>query len=334
MNHTATETSTDNDKAHWAWRPVVTFVLALVAWSVYTYLHDYVHVPKLLALGGAAIFDLTALVLGDLSHRAIKAGDVAAANIYRLGVAAFVAASSTVNWLHAKVAEWGLAGALLFAGAPIAAEILFEAQHWHTHRQMLRARGLLAQPLPRLGALSWAFFGRRSKNVIKSVVEARLDVIEVTAGGQVEVARAELSGRPGMPGQVPAKLPGQPGSVSGARPGEVGSVQTLRLEVASVPGDARPSAAYLTPARAPRPATLPEPVLAARAPDGHDDFDGQSQAVPSIAAAVRTAIDEVGTDVDAVTARALEIKPDAQRHSVRREARRATGQLPGTGLYM
>jgi hypothetical protein len=309
------------DRAHWAWRPVVTAVLALVAWSVSTYLHNYVHVPWALAILGAAVFDLSALILADLAHRATNAGDTAAALIYGLGVAAFTAASAYVNWLHAQVAGWGTGGGFLFAGGPITVEVLFVAQHWFQHRRKLRRDGKLGEPLPRLGVLSWMFFGRRSTKVIKTVIESRLDIIQGTA-----VTRAAGHDAPGMPGQVP----GQPGTLPGARPVEAIAPQTVRVEIATAPADARPGAAHLVPARAPRPAPLPEPVLAAQAPDGHDT--GQPDL--SIAEAVRIAIDEIGTDKKAVTDRAAELKPGAQRDSIRREASRQIDSLPGTGLYM
>jgi hypothetical protein len=77
---------------------------------------------------------------------------------------------------------------------------------------------------------------------------------------------------------------------------------------------------------------------AAQAPDGHTPAAGAGQDLGqpelSIAQAVRTAITDVGTGIDAVTARAAELKPEADRSSVRREARRQIEKLPGTGLYM
>jgi hypothetical protein len=321
-----TEPDVTTDRAHWAWRPVVTAVLALVAWSVSTYLHDYVHVPWILAILGAAIFDLSALILADLAHRATNSGDTAAALIYGTGVALFTAASAVVNWLHAQVAGWGVAGGILFAGAPIAAEILFVAQHWFQHRRKLRRDGKLGDALPRLGLLSWSFFPNRSRKVIKAVIESRLDTIETVAVRHAELARAAGQDASGMPGHVP----GQQGELPGARPGNALPAQTLRLEIATTPSTAHPVVGQLVPARVPRPAVVPEPVLTAQAPDGQET----SQPDLSIAQAVRIAIEEIGTDVDAVTARAAELKPESDRANVRREARRQTGKLPGTGLYM
>lgn len=300
--------------------------LTVGTWSIYTLLTDLFGAPRLVAAFGALMFDGAALFFALLSHRYATSPDSGIAP--RLAMVVMVTASAWINWRHADMEHWGRVGSILLAGAPVTAELTFELWRRWKDREARRAQGRTPKALPVLGLIAWVRYPGRSWRVASGAILSTLEQIEnATAAGQLDVARAD---QPGMPGHVP----GQPGNLPGARQGETVQLQTVRLEIAAAPAAAHSAAGQLVPARATKPAVLPEPVLAAQAPAGHDLGQDAGQPEISIAKAVRTAINEIGTDIDAVTARASELKPESDRSSVRREARRQIGSLPGTGLYM
>lgn len=165
---------------------VMLAALAVGTWSVFTLLTVKFHVPEPVAYFGCGLFDGAALYFARLSQRYALTTDSGLAP--RTAMLVMVCASSWVNWKHAELERWGTVGQVIFAAAPIIAELAFQMWHTYEHREALRRRGRVPQALPALGKWAWIAHPTRSRKVIDAHIKAGLTEHEAVAEKREEVA--------------------------------------------------------------------------------------------------------------------------------------------------
>ncbi|MFC8008697.1 DUF2637 domain-containing protein [Streptomyces cinereoruber] len=182
---------TARDYKKWAIRIVLALVmtaaLAVGTWSIYTLLTDTFHTPDYIAVFGCGLFDISAIFFALLGQSYATTTDSGLAP--RMAMLAMVCASSWVNWKHAQMEKWGIVGGVIFASAPLIAELAFEMWHRFEHRETLRNLGRVAQTLPILGKWSWIAHPLRSRKTLDAHIRAALTEHEAIAELREENAR-------------------------------------------------------------------------------------------------------------------------------------------------
>ncbi|MFF8610769.1 DUF2637 domain-containing protein [Streptomyces sp. NPDC015346] len=201
------------DYKKWAIRIVLGLVMAAAlgvgTWSIFTLLTDTFHTPKPIALLGCGLFDVAAIFFALLGQSYATTTDSGLAP--RLAMFAMVCTSSWVNWKHAELEKWGTVGGVIFASAPVIAELAFEMWHKFEHRATLRALGRVAQTLPVLGKWAWIAHPFRSRKTLDAHIRAALTEHEAVAELREELATERaatiLSGGATILERVPAPTP-------------------------------------------------------------------------------------------------------------------------------
>lgn len=158
---------------------VMTAALGVGTWSIYTLLTDTFSVPKGIALLGCGLFDVAAILFALLSQQYATTTDSGLAP--RLAMLAMVTTSSWVNWKHAELEQWGTVGGVIFASAPVIAELSFEMWHRFEHREALRRLGRVPEALPVLGKWAWIAHPLRARKTLDAHIKATLTEHEAIA---------------------------------------------------------------------------------------------------------------------------------------------------------
>ena len=185
--------------ARWAWVAVLGTALALSWWSLDALARRY-GMPPALAAMVSATFDGAALVAADLAMRRAAVADSALA--VKVLMLATVGLSAWLNYEHGMLLHYPVAVRVLFASPSVIGGSLFELQLRSQHRSRLHELGRVAEPLPRLGFLVWAFHPFAALRRLSQISASRLRSVPVNvmdwAGAPVSVH--EL---PGVPAAVP-----------------------------------------------------------------------------------------------------------------------------------
>lgn len=188
---------------------VMTAALGVGTWSIYTLLTEVFGTPKAVAVLGCGLFDVAAIFFALLGQSYATTTDSGLAP--RLAMLTMVSTSSWVNWKHAQLEHWGTVGGVIFASAPIIAELAFEMWHRFEHRATLRALGRVAQTLPVLGKWAWMAHPLRSRKTIDAHIKAALTEHEAVAALREETATERaaqiLAGATYTVDRVPATAP-------------------------------------------------------------------------------------------------------------------------------
>ncbi|MFJ9810688.1 hypothetical protein ACIRTB_20915 [Streptomyces sp. NPDC101158] len=178
------------DVKKWVIRIVLALVMAaalgLGTWSIYTLLTEVFHTPHFIAVIGCGLFDISGIYFALLAQQYATTTDSGLAP--RLAMAGMVGTSAWVNWQHAHLEHWGTVGGVIFAAAPLIAELAFEMWHRFEHREALRALGRVAQTLPVLGKWAWLAHPLRSRKTLDAHIRAALTEHEAIAERRSEVA--------------------------------------------------------------------------------------------------------------------------------------------------
>ncbi|MFE7547061.1 DUF2637 domain-containing protein [Streptomyces gardneri] len=209
--------ATGRDVKKWVIRGILALVMAaalgLGTWSIYTLLTQVFRTPDFIAVIGCGLFDISGIYFALLAQSYATTTDSGLAP--RLAMAGMVGTSAWVNWKHAQMENWGVVGGVIFAAAPLIAELAFEMGHRFEHREALRNLGRVAQTLPVLGKWSWIAHPVRSRKTLDAHIRAALTEHEAVAELREENARlraaAILHGAPATGSvaleRVPATAP-------------------------------------------------------------------------------------------------------------------------------
>ncbi|MGA4960255.1 hypothetical protein [Streptomyces lavendulocolor] len=188
---------------------VMTAALGVGTWSIFTLLTEVFGTPTAVAVLGCGLFDVAAIFFALLGQSYATTTDSGLAP--RLAMLTMVCTSSWVNWKHAQLEHWGAVGGVIFASAPVIAELAFEMWHRFEHRATLRALGRVAQTLPVLGKWAWLTHPVRSRKTIDAHIRAALTEHEAVAQLREETATeraaAILGGATVALERVPATAP-------------------------------------------------------------------------------------------------------------------------------
>lgn len=159
-----------------SWYYVLVAALTIGGWSVYHLLYARLHLPWLIAVGGALVFDGAGLIFSEYARAAIERGrGFLLPALLMLGT---VATSSYINYSHGISLGWGTAGGAVLGAVPVLLETLFVAHVLDARMTALKDGGLLPERLPRVGILGAILFPKRSFKAVRTVVGRRLDAIE------------------------------------------------------------------------------------------------------------------------------------------------------------
>ncbi|GGU62609.1 DUF2637 domain-containing protein [Streptomyces lavendofoliae] len=203
---------------------VMSAALGVGTWSIYTLLTEVFGTPEAVAVLGCGLFDVSAIFFALLGQSYATTTDSGLAP--RLAMLTMVCTSSWVNWKHAQLENWGTVGGVIFASAPIIAELAFEMWHRFEHRATLRALGRVAQTLPVLGKWAWIAHPIRSRKTIDAHIRAALTEHEAVAqlreetateraatilgGATVTVERVPATAPQSAPNRIPLPVTGRP----------------------------------------------------------------------------------------------------------------------------
>ncbi|MFJ9799844.1 DUF2637 domain-containing protein [Streptomyces sp. NPDC101145] len=165
---------------------VMSAALGVGTWSIYTLLTEVFGTPEGIAVLGCGLFDVAGIFFALLAQSYATTTDSGLAP--RLAMLAMVTTSSWVNWKHAQMENWGTVGGVIFAAAPVIAELAFEMWHRFEHRETLRRLGRVADSLPVLGKWAWIAHPIRSRKTIDAHIKAALTEQEAVAKYREKVA--------------------------------------------------------------------------------------------------------------------------------------------------
>ncbi|MFI6986057.1 hypothetical protein ACIBSV_46895 [Embleya sp. NPDC050154] len=169
-----------------SWYYVLVAALTIGGWSVYHLLYARLHLPWLIAVGGALVFDGAGLIFSEYARAAIERGrGFLLPAVFMLGS---VCTSSYVNYSHGVSLGWGTAGGAVLGAAPVLLELLFVAHVLDARMTALHRQRLLPERLPRIGVLGAVLFPRRSFRAIRAVIGRRLDIIEAGLPARIAVS--------------------------------------------------------------------------------------------------------------------------------------------------
>ena len=125
-----------------------------------------------------------------------------------------VGLSAWLNYEHGLLLHYPVAVRVLFASPAVIGGSLFELQLRSQHRARLYELGRVAEPLPRLGFLVWAFHPFAALRRLSQISASRLCSVPVNvmdwAGAMAADALPDVGNR-GVPGEALAAMPdGQP----------------------------------------------------------------------------------------------------------------------------
>lgn len=163
--------------APWAWLVVLGTALALSWWSLDA-LALHFGVPKLLAAMVSATFDGAALVAADLAMRRAVVADSAAS--VKLLMIVTVGLSAWLNYEHGATLGDPLVARVLFAAPSVISGWLFELQLRHLHRARVHELGRSARPLPKFGAVVWAFHPFAALKRVSQIAGSRLRSVPIS----------------------------------------------------------------------------------------------------------------------------------------------------------
>jgi hypothetical protein len=233
----------------WVIRGVLILVMAAAlgvgTWSIYTLLTEVFGTPALIAVLGCGLFDVAAIFFALLGQQYATTTDSGLAP--RLAMLTMVCTSSWVNWKHAQLEHWGTVGGVIFASAPIIAELAFEMWHRFEHRATLRALGRVAQTLPVLGKWAWIAHPIRSRKTIDAHIRAALTEHEAVAQLREETATERAAA---ILGGVNVALERVPATAPQSAPPQIPLPATERLALESRGALDRVVVAAATPAPA------------------------------------------------------------------------------------
>ena len=197
--------------ARWAWVAVLGTALALSWWSLDALARHY-GMPPILAAMVSATFDGAALVAADLAMRRAAVADSALA--VKVLMLSAVGLSAWLNYEHGLLLNYPVAVRVLFATPAVIGGSLFELQLRGQHRTRLRELGRVAEPLPRLGFLVWAFHPFAALRRLSQISASRLRSVPANvldwadAGPRVDAFAEDAP--PEVPGDTLTTSDGQP----------------------------------------------------------------------------------------------------------------------------
>jgi hypothetical protein len=117
-------------------------------------------------------FDIGAIFLALITVSAALKGE--SATIAKLSTLAFIGTSLYINVYHAGVADYGIAGMIMFGAAPAIVFIAFEIYLRHILKRELREQGLIPDRMPKVGTLTWLRHRKEAFALFSKALNARL----------------------------------------------------------------------------------------------------------------------------------------------------------------
>lgn len=260
--------------------------LALSSWGLYRLFHDFGQMPGWLAVLAVGGLDIVAVLCGK--HALTVAADGDSSAPWNGALIVFTGLAAYAQFQHAELAHQPIVIGVTMAAFPVATVLLFEGQLRRAYRLNGRAAGRLAPPRATFDLIVWLLYPRQAMQATRfAVLDRGLD-----SDAALMLAEREMQRRAELEARKPARRRFQRSYGHLLSGGELRELEDGRTIEADEPD---------------------EPVTSVRSRG-------------AIAAAVRTARDEHGDDVDKVLAAVRTTVPAADRDTVRRTLSRLNGR--------
>lgn len=291
------------NRSTWAISPLtripIAVALAFAAWGLFGLFHGSLGMPAWLAALGVCVFDIMAVIFGQLALAVAERGD--SPMPWNAALCVFVGLAAYAQWEHGRLSGWPIAGSILMATVPVAALLAVEGQLRVRARDRGREAGRIEPPVPSYSLRKWIFY----PGITWAAVRVATRDPGLAPGDAWLIASRRAEAKP------PAPVAARSARFVQAYPELTADGQVT--EVGADTADNRPDTAD---GRA--------DTATVRALTSADS----GRRVPTVASLVRQAMAELGDDTDSVVAAVRDVLPTASDVAIERamqRQRQATG---------
>ncbi len=157
--------------------------LTLSAYSLF-YVARAWGMPPVLAGAVSLVFDGAAIVVADMSLRAVMRNRSGAVDRFLTGL--FAGVSAWLNSYHARLIHAGGAAWLLYAAPPVVAVVLFDRHTRNERAAKSKKSGRVDSPLPRIHAWAWGMYPLKSWHTMRAMILFQLTELQPEQTGSVK----------------------------------------------------------------------------------------------------------------------------------------------------